>query len=88
MQDYGVDLDYLESVADNAEAVKDYFNAASAIGPRNLGTTGFDPNARNLPEGVNFEDFVQTNGSFDITAFREAMSAALVASQDEAPVRV
>ena len=50
------------------------------IGARNLGAAGFGRNS-NLPPGVNFEDFVQANGSFDITAFREALREALEAQQ-------
>jgi len=81
--DYGIDLDYLETMAEDADAVKDYFDGADLIGARNLGAAGFGRNS-NLPPGVNFEDFVQANGSFDITAFREALREALEA-QDAAP---
>ena len=66
----------------DADAVKDYFDGADLIGARNLGAAGFGRNS-NLPPGVNFEDFVQANGSFDITAFREALREALEA-QDTA----
>ena len=54
---YGFDMEYIGSIAENFEAVQDYFDSTSIIGARSLGDIGGIERS-SLPPGVNLQDFV------------------------------
>jgi len=78
---YNFDMEYIGSIAENFEAVQDYFDSTSIIGARSLGDIG-GIERNSLPPGVNLQDFVSANGSFNMEAFRESLSAALAAQEN------
>lgn len=55
--DYNFDMEYIGSIAENFEAVQDYFESTSIIGARSLGDIGGIERS-SLPPGVNLQDFV------------------------------
>ena len=59
--DYGLDYDYLEAISLLDGGVEDYFEATDLISGRSTGEK------KPLPPGINIQDFVRPNGSFDIT---------------------
>ena len=55
--DYNFDMEYIGSIAENFQAVQDYFDSTLITGARSLGDIGGIERS-SLPPGVNLQDFV------------------------------
>jgi len=70
-----IDYNIIDLLADQPEAVYDYYNDDLGINPRN------NQASRKLPPGINLADFRRQDGSFNVQAFRAAVKAAREAQQ-------